>query len=340
MLSATTNKFNALEHFVKALNNIEKFKDLRDYHLLKEADDNLNIALKLDSNFYKPKLFKGILYDLNGKQEEAIDLLKELVNEVPEELKNEIRFNLGVAFFHRYSEEYVKESIFYFEKIKENETETEMLLLAKASLSQSYAMMILHDYSNKKDSNINYKKALDILDNITNELNSLNNLKVKNRIRGIINNSVGIAEMFYSDAKGEHDITLLRSAKNHFQKANKYSKNDWAVICNLGSIHMRIADYYSKYKNPIHFLKNRKSRYHFTKAINYLNNVLQNIRPEYDFAYFEIGRIYRLQGNFNKAEKNFKLAIKSEKNSRNIGLNKLNNQIKLCKDSNRLFHSF
>jgi tetratricopeptide (TPR) repeat protein len=65
----------------------------------------------------------------------------------------------------------------------------------------------------------------------------------------------------------------------------------------------------------------------FEKARQYLRDVIDRIRPNYGFALYEIGRVYRLECNFNEALRWFDKAKMIPEKDRNVSDRSIAKQI-------------
>jgi len=80
----------------------------------------------------------------------------------------------------------------------------------------------------------------------------------------------------------------LEEALRCLAAADGQNPNDWAIQCDLGSSRMRLAYW-------------RGDESEFPRARKHLELVIDQLRPEYGFALYEIGRVCRLQGRFEEA---------------------------------------
>src|SRR5262249_23688036 len=105
-----------------------------------------------------------------------------------------------------------------------------------------------------------------------------------------------LAEMAHVNSQriNQSRLKLLFEAHKHFQRADQASPCNWAIRCNLGSVNMRIA-YWLREKGEERFIE------HFKVAAKYLEEVFGEIRPNYAFAAYELGRLERLRGNYASA---------------------------------------
>src|SRR5262249_45627539 len=88
----------------------------------------------------------------------------------------------------------------------------------------------------------------------------------------------------------------LRRAIDQLQRADRVSPNNWANDCDRASATMRLAYY-------------ERSAALFDAAIDLLRRVVDDLRPGYGFALYEIGRTSRLSARFDAANASFDRAL-------------------------------
>jgi tetratricopeptide (TPR) repeat protein len=121
--------------------------------------------------------------------------------------------------------------------------------------------------------------------------------------------------MFSSDnvsGRGERAIKLKQALKD-FESADAISPNNWEIVCNFGSVYMRLG-YVAKLSG-----RDTVAKKEFKKARHYLQDVITRIRPNYGFALYELGRVCRLDGDFASAIAWFEKALQVSDEERNIG---------------------
>jgi tetratricopeptide (TPR) repeat protein len=138
--------------------------------------------------------------------------------------------------------------------------------------------------------------------------------KTQEEIKWRLLNGRGVGMMFGSDLEKEarKKIQNLREALNDFRDADKLSPDNWEILCNFASAHMRIG---SARQIGVHTEEAQKE---LETAKHYLNDVLNRVRPNYGFAQYEMGRIERLEGHFTEALLCFNTAMKIPEKERNI----------------------
>ena len=116
----------------------------------------------------------------------------------------------------------------------------------------------------------------------------------------------GRAELYYSDIFGTREQKLgpLNRAYSDISTALNFFRNDWGYICDLGSFYMRRGHWVD--------------RTDFAEAEQRLKDVVVRLRPGYPFAAFELGRVYRLWGEFGQALNYFRYLRDIEESHRGI----------------------
>ena len=123
----------------------------------------------------------------------------------------------------------------------------------------------------------------------------------------------------------------LQQALKDFEAADKLSPNNWEIVCNFGSVHMRLGD--------VERLSGRERESHqeFATARRYLQDVVSRIRPNYGFGLYEIGRVYRLEKNFEEATVWFAKALAIPDDERNISAKSLAAEIEKARTGSDKF---
>ncbi len=132
--------------------------------------------------------------------------------------------------------------------------------------------------------------------------------------------------MFYDEQNRYKDRTQnglkdLKSADEQFDSALKYSPKNWVLWCNKVSIAMRLGYFYKLSGEPT------TAESYFDEGLKSLQRVVTTLRPNYDFAWYEIGRIYRLSDHFNEAEDSFEKALKAGAENPNVSAKTINREV-------------
>ena len=146
-------------------------------------------------------------------------------------------------------------------------------------------------------------------------------------VKAIAHNALGMAKMYYTDYfldRPEQKISELRKALNHLEKSEELFPRDWANYCDIGSCHMRLG-YWGDDSSELDI------------ARRYLTQVVDDLRPNYGFALYEIGRSYRIEGNFDQAASYFARAMAVPARDREVGDYRVNREIDLAKKKNSFY---
>ncbi len=331
----TTDR-KAFDHVTEALACLDRFKYSKSYDDLQEAKTQLEQAHAQDPAYLRPVYYGAMVSDLLGSAKDAIGEFEKVLLEHPP-FAEEVRYNLAVAYYHRYSKVYLDRAVELFTTVVANSENNQALnLLARAGLAQTYAMRMIPPDFTKPDrdsvaegwrrSDTEYQGVMRALSNIR-----LDDETSKD-IAWAAHNARGMSLMYYSDYHGTLDerIRYLHEALDWLEKANQDSPRNWANYCDLGSAHMRLGHWTSLLPDQPKRLwpwKRRSSAQpasiHFDKALSYLAEVIESLRPGYGFALYEIGRTYRLMGEFDKAMQFLDRSLAIARDYRDIGDTKI-----------------
>lgn len=283
-----------LEHVRAALHEIDLYKQSREYGRLKVARAALDHATTLDPEYIRALYYSAIVDDLIGKPQRAIESFRRVLDESPP-FVDEVRYNLAVAHYHRYNWENLEEAIENFKHTINSAGNVRTRVLARMGLAQAYAMrMVSRDpRSAEVDEILRYfhlctEEAHWAEEELVNAVRSDDTELAEARWR--MPNARGMALMYHSDYFGSRSekIVQLRRALKELEEANRLSPQNWANYCDMGSVHMRLG----------HWMQSEDE---FRTALRYLDDVVRDLRPNYGFALYEIGRAYRLMGWFSEA---------------------------------------
>jgi tetratricopeptide (TPR) repeat protein len=320
-LRLETESRKAFELVASAVEQIESFQEKRDPLELQSAQGLLAAALAEDPQYVDAVYFNGMVTELNGKAADAIPLFEQVLDARPL-FADQVEYNLGVAYYHRYGLPYLDQSIIHFERVIKRSRDFVLRILSRAGLVQTYGMKVLL----KKDPASEFSAAERNF-NLCNEQSSLIQQDIKkikaaptamiNEAKWTICNAKAIARMFFSDYKTSVDklderIKMLKEALELLNEADGLKPKNWAVRCNFGSTHMRLGDAYKAKKLPA------EAAEEFGQAVRDLDEVVKSIRPNYGFALYETGRVHRLNQNFENAKINFKSSLEIDSKFRDV----------------------
>ncbi|MDP1675898.1 MAG: tetratricopeptide repeat protein [Bacteroidota bacterium] len=334
MHTQTSNQ-KVFENVKFALGKIENYHHSRNIANLQDAEIALSASLREDSEYLDAVFYSGVLMDLMGRSADSPPFFERILKEVKDpNLISEAQFNLGVSYYHRYGHEYLNIAESYFVKVINSTNNRALKKLAIASLAQTYAMWMIPNAAQKeliknaqtKETVYNhikekYSKFNDYSKQITlYSMLFIGNSKEKRKINAIIKNARGIALMYYSDYLAndvKSKLKYLNKSLTNIKESEKLISNDWAYICNLGSVHWRIA---LATENKTEQIRE------YEEAIQLFNKVITSLRPNYGFAFYELGRIYRTKGDFDKAIEYFNLSLGIEDKYREVSNKTVNNE--------------
>src|SRR5574337_319725 len=94
----------AFELVTDALECIDRYRDSRDLAVLESAKQKLASAKDADPAYFRAYYYDAIVDDLAGRPRAAVEAFGNLLQEQPP-FAEELRYNLGVAWYHLYNHE-------------------------------------------------------------------------------------------------------------------------------------------------------------------------------------------------------------------------------------------
>ena len=319
-MTAETHSWQAFNLATEALRSIDQYVASPDRNVLflQEAQEKLNSALAADSEFARARYFAAVVEDMLGHPKKAAEDLKKLIREKPG-FGIEAEYGLAVSRFHLYEMNELNQAIIGFDKVRAEAHDDNLRFMASAGEIRAYGMMVLHSVraNDAAQALTWFNKASELTDLLFDELHHSKSLSPTDlkEIRWRALNGRGVGRMFYSDllvSSPAQRETELDKALKDISEAQNISSNNWEILCNLGSVHMRVGDC------ARHMKELDRSQKEFGMARILLLNVVDRVRPEYGFALWEIGRSYRLEGRFDEAISFFERAMKVAEADRNV----------------------
>jgi tetratricopeptide (TPR) repeat protein len=318
-----TSNHKAFNKVTSALVNLKKFHETQNLNFLEAAESALDIAINVDPEYQDAIFYTGIVKDLIGKPADSHQHFNKVAEGSQDsKIRIEARYNLAVSYYHRYGHSYLAEAEKYFEQILDENPGTRIRAQVYANLAQTYAMWMIPNSSKKQNANtLDGRKEIQAL--ITDRTAKYNRVRVKLRfsllilnlidqkswkkVSAVASNAEGMALMYRSDYSDHKETVMsqLHQAEKALQRSEKLAPGDWANTCDLGSLYMRLG---------YHCVDSASRATNFQKAIELLQKVIDHLRPAYGFAYYEIGRTYRLMGSFDNSIDHFEksLAVRDE----------------------------
>jgi tetratricopeptide (TPR) repeat protein len=140
------------------------------------------------------------------------------------------------------------------------------------------------------------------------------------RLVATYENANGMSNMYLTDyvvreaqQRRSHLDTALKSLDN----ADKELPRDWANTCDMGSVHLRLA----VLARETDIVDTAKIESHFAAAKERLTHVINELRPEYGFALFELGILHRVWGKWTEAFGFMQRALQVPKQYRDVSDN-------------------
>jgi tetratricopeptide (TPR) repeat protein len=337
MLQAQTLNRKAFDFFNSATMKVANYYLTLDSRILDLAISDLDQSIKLDPQYFQPLNYKGIIYDIKGLPKKALEAFDEIQpSDLSGDLRLEVDYNKAVANYHLYHEPNIQAAITELTKLTQVPTgNLKLTALANAALAQSYGMMVLHSQQKGQTIRDQYVALADstaenTIKFIYSNQKALGAQFVNNAI-WIAYNAEGISLMYRDDHKRDavqpeeeqYFSENLNKAAALFDQALTFSPNNWAVKCNVGSVNMRLGHLYIKLNDIA------KAKTYFIKATAILTEVVEKVRINYDFAFYEMGRIERFQQNKTKALAYFEKAITAGGANKNVDEERINKNITL-----------
>ncbi|MDQ3803253.1 MAG: hypothetical protein M3416_05300 [Acidobacteriota bacterium] len=349
-MNLETNNTEAHNLVRAALADIDNYKKSKELEHLRAAEGKLRDARHRDPRYMRAVFYGAVVSDLVGKPKDAAEQFEQLLRQ-ESPYATEIRYNLAVAYYHRYSHRWLKKADEHFNAVIRNTSNLVLQLLAHAGLAQTHAMWIIQPDPRNPDeaaARAHFEESRRQYDIVAARLEFLQTLDpaAYNEIKWTVLNARGMSLMYYTDYFDELDEKLrkLDEALGHLLEADRYSPKNWANYCDIGSGHMRLGywlltDYPYDEPPPADFwllgpeeayrylaeLAGESRGYaarmvgHFNESAKHLTEVVETLRPRYGFALYELGRLARLTGNVERAIEYFDAALSIEEDYRDVG---------------------
>jgi len=343
----------AFELVAQAVERIDDYNRDHQLSFLQHAESALNQALTRDAQYLDACLYSGIVKDLIGKPADAVPFFDKILNNLPTDSKDlwdEVQYSRGVAWYHQYSHRKLERAEKDFLAVVEGSKNSDLRMLAHAGLAQTYAMWMIPDTAQKdklragrgaaelKFIEEKHQKCLDEITLVRFQKPSVPprpkqpSSLLSGPIQGTVLNAAGMCNMYWTD----YNITdnnerrkLLNEAIGYLQEADKYLPGDWANTCDIGSVHFRLG------------VVTRESGGNpdkeFQTAMDLFQKVVDDLRPNYGFAWYEMGRIYRVWKKFNEAKNSFAKSLAIPVEYRDVGDSTLNAELARAQDGDSNF---
>lgn len=307
----------AFDRLRQAQASLAQFKRRKDKKQLELANQFISEAIDIDPQYLRAFYYRGMVNDMLGHAVEAVKDFELVLSQNPPFLE-EVKYNLGVAYFHRYGQPNLKIAIQQFEAVVESAENPSLRLSALAGITHAYAVMMIprpkqviedcREYeeflqsSEARDHVAHYYNlSAKSSSRLARELEDQEGLPdaVTNEIKWRLCNTRAVQRMFYTDYFDDNRIEKLKEAETALVEADRRNPNYWSIYCNMGSTYMRLGYWLSVGAEDSEVLKEAVG--YFNKAVERLGRVIEELLPNYGFALYELGRVYRLSGNFEQA---------------------------------------
>jgi tetratricopeptide (TPR) repeat protein len=326
----------AFELVAKAMQRLDDYNRDRQLSFLQEAESDLDQAVTRDAQYLDASLYAGIVKDLIGKAADAVPFFDRILSNLPKESENRrdvVQYSRGVAWYHQYSHSKLEQAERDFLVVVNRSKDAELRLLARAGLAQTYAMWMiprtagkeklrkgegteeLQLIATKRDQCL---KQIGLVDETMAQSGFKHSKQpatpLSGPIQGTIFNARGMCTMYWTDYNVKDAAerrALLESAIGYLGEADTYLPGDWANTSDMGSAHLRKAVVLRQLGGDF--------EPEFQKALALLQSVIDDLRPNYGFAFYEIGRLYRVWMRFEDAEASFMKSLDIPEESRDVG---------------------
>jgi len=327
----------AFELVARAMERLDDYNRDRQLSFLQDAESVLAQAISRDAQYLDASLYAGIVKDLIGKAADAVPFFDRILSNLPkgsEDRRDLVQYSRGVAWYHQYSHTKLEHAERDFLEIIERSKDNDLSLLTRAGLAQTYAMWMIPRTAGKekllkgegaaelKFIETKRNQCLKQIDVVNEGLSRFGLWRSKKPtalfagpIQGTILNARGMCTMYWTDYNVKDPVErreFVQAAIAYLEEANKYLPGDWANTCDVGSAHLRMgvvlrqlgADFEPE----------------FNRALALLQSVIDYLRPGYGFAFYEIGRLYRVWKRFDDAKASFKKSLDIPDEYRDAGI--------------------
>ncbi|PYJ23860.1 MAG: hypothetical protein DME99_01625 [Verrucomicrobia bacterium] len=306
-----TSSRRAGELVEHAMADLEVYRRMKSPEQLDRAIAQLDEARKEDPEYLLARYGRAIADDLSGRATNAITELEQVFAAKPP-FVDDVEYHLGMAHYHRYDWADLDKAIEHLSAVAARTGDPVLRCRSLVALAQAFGMrMIPRDPRDADLEEIKHYFDLhtehaESAANLLKSLTQADPVTIK-ELKSALHNARGFALMYWTDFFGtvNQKIALLKEAIVQLQLADESNPNDWAIHCDIGSAWMRLG-YLEKSNSAM-----EKARMHLTK-------VLEDLRANYGFALYELGRSYRLCGRFEEAIACFEEALKIPYESRDV----------------------
>lgn len=320
-MSLATRNIDALNEYQGALQLYREYTSNKDRNILQEAIKKFEKSIRIDPKFFLPKYYRAVVNDMVGDYKAAANELLQLRVNPPKQYEPLVKYALGIALYHHYLPDKLKEAIDFFSQVQGGKTRGLQAVrnLAQAGKLQAEAVLIM--FENRKPENFAkaFKDKTRIEDSgkeLIDQILEHEPLSSQEReALWITYNAVGLANMYVSDSirylpeksnQKKQFLSELKTAHDYFILAEGITGPHWAIRSNLGSLQNRKAKFHF-------FSKDSNADEEFKESLKIFEDLLQNVRNDYDFAYYEMGKAYRYWHRYPSAIEMFRKSLEAGK---------------------------
>jgi tetratricopeptide (TPR) repeat protein len=297
-----TSSKRAVELVERAMADLETYRRIKHPDRLDRAIAQLDQATEEDPNYLLALYGRAIAEDLSGRTAHAIEEFEKVFAENPP-FVDDVEYHLGLAHYHRYNWDSLDRAITHLSAVAERTQDPILECRAQVALVQAFGMRMIPPDPRKADLNeieqyydLHTRHAA-IAEKLFTSLSQADSA-ILHELKSSLRNAKGLAGMYWSDFFGSIDdkIARLKGVLKELRVADEYCPSDWAIHCDIGSAWMRLGYW-------------QESDSSMGRARIYLEKVVEYLRQNYGFAFYELGRTYRLRGEFAEATDYFDRAL-------------------------------
>lgn len=298
-ISFITQHREASEALTAGLRDIERYYENRQIPELEAAMQHIDTAISKDGNYGPAIYYKGVVLDLIGQPADAPAFFERIRRDCKgDDLKLEATFNLGVVYYHQYSHSKLEIAEHHFKEVIERSAQQDLRQLAQAHLAQTYAMWMRPSQGQndqliegQRDQVIEHiKTKFQACQDIVKALKQA--LSRPDSVSASMHNADGMSKMYYTDhvvRDFKERRALLTEAKKALTETELFASRDWANNCDLGSVELRLGALALEERGD-----QKSADRHFSEAKKRLFQVIDDLRPEYGFALYELAILHRV----------------------------------------------
>ena len=301
MYLETTNE-KAAELVRGAMEEICAYRRTKTRSLLSSAAAKLEEARTKDPEYLQLLYGRAQLDDLAGRAKDAIEEFERVLAESPP-FSDEVEYHLGVAYYHRYNRPSLEKAMERFSSVAARACDPVLECRARLGIAQALCMRLIPSDPRRpsldqiRQDAQRVHEQLGVVETLLGKLKQTDRA-VLNELKSACHNSRALAWMYSSDFlwSSAEKTNLLERALSELRLADQHDPNNWAIQCDIASAWMRLGHW-------------RESGSDFEQAREHLDRVIRSLRPGYGFALYELGRTFRLQGDFVQAVHYFDRAL-------------------------------